>query len=371
MELKPDWAKGYSRVGAAHHGLGNYQEAIQAYQDGSRCSTYRLHVNSTPGLKLDPTNAQLKEGLDVATQEMRGPAGGMFGPDFVTRLAMHPETRPYLSQPDFMGIIAELQANPQAMGKHMHDPRVLKALEVALGLRVATPDEAMADANGHTEEASTAPMEVCLEGCGGVSPTHATMSPTPCTQQAEPTPQPEPTPAAPEPLAPEARADAEARAAAMAAKDKGNAAYKAKDFEAALRHYGEALALFFDVSFLTNRAAVYYEMGDYAQVCFRDWKDCATVVFAHQCALQCLQDCDEAIEKGRELRVDYKLIGRAYTRRGNALVKLGRLEEAVEAYQKALTEHRYAVTMHPVAAVMNLWTACHHYDGCVGRGHHQ
>ena len=55
---------------------------------------------------------------------------------------------------------------------------------------------------------------------------------------------------------------------------------------------------------------------------------------------QCLQDCDEAIEKGRELRADYKLIGRAYTRRGNALAKMGRLEEAVEAYQKALTEHR-------------------------------
>lgn len=82
----------------------------------------------------------------------------MFGADFMTRLAMHPETRPFLSQPDFMAIIAELQANPQSMGKHMSDPRLLKALEVALGLKVATQGEVGVEANGHEEP--PAPMEV-------------------------------------------------------------------------------------------------------------------------------------------------------------------------------------------------------------------
>jgi hypothetical protein len=46
------------------------------------------------------------------------------------------------------------------------------------------------------------------------------------------------------------------------------------------------------------------------------------------------------VERGRELRADYKLIARALTRKGNALAKQGRLEEAVGAYQKSLTEHR-------------------------------
>ncbi len=46
------------------------------------------------------------------------------------------------------------------------------------------------------------------------------------------------------------------------------------------------------------------------------------------------------MERGRELRNDYKLIARALTRKGNALVKMGRLEEAVGVYQKSLTEHR-------------------------------
>ena len=67
------------------------------------------------------------------------------------------------------------------------------------------------------------------------------------------------------------------------------------------------------------RAAVHFEMGDYEA---------------------CIKDCDKAVERGRELRLDYKLIGKALARKGNALVKLDRLEEAVEVYHKALTEHR-------------------------------
>ena len=47
VSLKPDWAKGYSRLGAAYHGLGEYPEAIQAYEDGacrpwSGCGTARV-----------------------------------------------------------------------------------------------------------------------------------------------------------------------------------------------------------------------------------------------------------------------------------------------------------------------------------------
>lgn len=34
--LKPDWAKGYSRLGAAHYGLQDYEEAVKAYESGAR-----------------------------------------------------------------------------------------------------------------------------------------------------------------------------------------------------------------------------------------------------------------------------------------------------------------------------------------------
>lgn len=47
----------------------------------------------------------------------------------------------------------------------------------------------------------------------------------------------------------------------------------------------------------------------------------------------CIKECDEAVERGRELRADYSLVGRALQRKGNALVKLGRLEEVRRSKQ--------------------------------------
>ena len=35
VELKPDWPKGYSRVGAAAYGAGDYDAAIEAYEKGT------------------------------------------------------------------------------------------------------------------------------------------------------------------------------------------------------------------------------------------------------------------------------------------------------------------------------------------------
>ena len=41
----------------------------------------------------------------------------------------------------------------------------------------------------------------------------------------------------------------------------------------------------------------------------------------------CIKDCDDAVTRGRELHTDYSIISRALARKGNALVKLGRLQE--------------------------------------------
>ena len=35
VELKPDWPKGYSRLGAAHSGLKQWDDAVEAYGKGA------------------------------------------------------------------------------------------------------------------------------------------------------------------------------------------------------------------------------------------------------------------------------------------------------------------------------------------------
>ncbi|KAK4389442.1 Hsp70-Hsp90 organizing protein 3 [Sesamum angolense] len=121
----------------------------------------------------------------------------------------------------------------------------------------------------------------------------------------------------------------ERKAKAQKEKEAGNAAYKKKDFETAIQHYSKAIELDDeDISFLTNRAAVYLEMGKYED---------------------CIKDCEKAVERGRELRSDFKMIARALTRKGTALVKMAKsskdYEPAIETFQKALTEHRNPDTL--------------------------
>ena len=70
----------------------------------------------------------------------------------------------------------------------------------------------------------------------------------------------------------------------------GNAAYKKKDFEKALSHYNKAFELDGkNIAFLTNKGAVYFEMGEMDK---------------------CRQVCHKAVEVGRENHVDNKLIAR-------------------------------------------------------------
>jgi stress-induced-phosphoprotein 1 len=60
-------------------------------------------------------------------------------------------------------------------------------------------------------------------------------------------------------------------------------------------------------------------------------------------------DCDKAVERGRELHSDYKMIAKALTRKGTAYVKMAKCSAdydlAIESFNKALTEHRNPDTL--------------------------
>lgn len=232
VALRPDWAKGCSRLGAARLGLGDAAGAVAAYEKG---------------LALEPSNGALKDGLAHARQARRpapasgaGAIGKVFqGPELWSRMAADPTTRPYLDQPDFMRMLRDVQRNPSSLNNYLSDPRMVQVLSLMLNLRLPNND---------------APPR---------PPAQSTPPPPPQQQQHQPEtkarePEPEPEPME---VTEEEKERKERKAAAQEEKEAGNAAYK-KDFETAIQHYTKAMELDDeDVSYLTNRAAVYLEMG--------------------------------------------------------------------------------------------------------------
>uniref|UniRef100_A0A166FCU7 STI1 domain-containing protein n=1 Tax=Daucus carota subsp. sativus TaxID=79200 RepID=A0A166FCU7_DAUCS len=309
VEIKPDWAKGYSRLGSAHLGLHNYVEAIEAYKKG---------------LELDPNNEALKSGLSDAETRVRtrpgfgnptrpgaSPFGDAFGPEMWAKLTADPTTRAFLQQPDFVNMMKELQKNPSNLNLYLKDPRVMQALGVLLNIKLSTrgsDDKGVEMYDVSSERKRPAEEEP-------VNVKEKKREAEPMQEEVE--------------VSEEEREKKERKEKARKAKEEGNVAYKKKDFETAIRCYSEAIELDDeDISFVTNRAAVYLEMGKFEE---------------------CIKDCDTAVERGRELRSDFKMVAKALTRKGTALVKMAKCskdyEPAIETFQKALTEHRNPDTL--------------------------
>ncbi|KAL0643729.1 hypothetical protein Bca4012_042019 [Brassica carinata] len=284
VELKPDWAKGYSRLGAAHVGLNQFGEAADAY---------------SKGLEIDPSNEALKSGLADASSRSRAaapqnnPFGGAFkGPEMWAKLSADPSTRGFLKQPDFVNMMQEIQRSPSNLNLYLKDQRVMQSLGVLLNVQIRTQAGDEAEAMEEDEMVVNEP-EIAKK---------------------------------PEP---EVAEEKERKEKALKEKEMGNAAYKKKDFETAIKHYSTAMEIDDeDISYITNRAAVHLEMGNYDE---------------------CIKDCDKAVERGRELRSDYKMVAKALTRKGTALGKMAKVskdyEPVIETYQKALTEHRNPDTL--------------------------
>ncbi|KAJ0716369.1 putative Heat shock chaperonin-binding, tetratricopeptide-like helical domain superfamily [Helianthus annuus] len=299
----------YSNRSAAHASLNQYSDAL----------------SDAKGLEVDPNNETLKSGLADAesaqsasyrsreARESRAPMnnlfGDAFGPDMWAKLTADPATRLYMQQPDFVNKMKELQRNPSGLNLYLQDQRVMQALTVLLNVKM--------QANGSGPSGDDMEMP-------GSPPRPADEVVREKEAVKEPEPEPEPME-----VSGEEREVKERKARAQKEKEAGNAAYKKKDFETAIACYTKAVELDDgDISFLTNRAAVYLEMGKYDE---------------------CIKDCEKAVERGRELRSDYKMVARALTRKGTALVKMAKTskdyEPAIETFQKALTEHRNPDTL--------------------------
>ncbi|KAI9830546.1 MAG: hypothetical protein M1819_005504 [Sarea resinae] len=301
-EIKPDWAKGWGRKGAALHGQGDLLGSHDAYE---------------AALKLDPNNAQAKSGLaavkraiDAEAREdgIGGDASGGLGnlfndPQLIQKLANNPKTSQLLKDPEFMGKLQRLKQNPNSIGDEMRDPRFLQVMSVLLGIdmQFGQPgQEGAPSATEATEHEEDVPM-----------PDAAKSKPEPAKA---PSPEPEP-----EPEDEEALAKKQAKENADAEKKLGTAEYKKRNFDAAIEHYSKAWDLYKDITYLNNLGAAKFEKGDYQGA---------------------IEACTKAVEEGREIHADFTLIAKAFGRIGSAYEKMGDLANAIEYFQRSLTEHR-------------------------------
>ncbi|KAF9870224.1 hypothetical protein CkaCkLH20_12310 [Colletotrichum karsti] len=295
-EIKPDWPKGWGRKGTAYYGLGDLLAANDAYEEG---------------LKVDPNNAGLKKDLAAVQKAMKAEAGGDAGdpglglgnmfndPQLLQKLAANPKTSSFLSDPSFMARLQQMKENPKGSPDLFSDPRMLQVLGVLMGvdMQMGMPDD-MPGASKDTEMPD------------------APAQPKPAAPKKAPTPEPAPEP---EPEDEEAIEKRKAKEAADKEKALGTENYKKRNFDEAIAHYSKAWELHKDITYLNNLGAAYFEKGDYEK---------------------CIEACNKAVEEGRAIYADFKMVAKSYARIGSAYEKQGNLEAAIENYKKSLTEHR-------------------------------
>lgn len=210
--------------------------------------------------------AEAKEdGLDA---DPSGGLGNMFNdPGMFQKLATNPKTSAFLSDPQFMAKLKRLQQNPKDIGEEMRDPRFLTVMGVLLGI-----DMQFGEPPG---------------GSGGPGPRETEEDvpmPDARPSSSKPAPQPEPEPEDEENLARK-----QAKEEADAEKKLGTEKYKKREFDAAIEHYSKAWDTYKDITYLTNMSAAQFEKGDYQAS---------------------IDTCNKAIEEGREVLTDFKIIAK-------------------------------------------------------------
>lgn len=220
--------------------------------------------------------------------------GQMFNdPNLVQKLAANPKTAPFIADPAFMAKLQAMKQNPANAQDLFSDPRMIQVLGVLMGVDMEMRD---------SDPTQDTPM-----------------------QDAPPPSKPEPAGKAPAPAAAPEELDEEAlekkrkKAEADAEKALGTENYKKRNFDEAIAHYTKAWEMFKDITYLNNLGAAYFEKGDLDK---------------------CIEACTRAIEEGREIYADFKLIAKSYARIGSAYEKKGDLAQAVDNYNRSLTEHR-------------------------------
>ncbi|KAJ7781665.1 activator of Hsp70 and Hsp90 chaperone [Mycena metata] len=295
--VNPTWSKGFARKGAALHGARRYDEAIAAYEEG-------LKIEDSPALRKGLKEVQDAKATN-SQEELTGFAKMFADPNLFGKLAANQRTQKHLADPSFVQKLNMIQKNPQLADAAMQDPRMIDVIGALMGI----------DMQGFSRPEGSEELPPGVS----TSPPPASSPPPPAASSSKPPPQFTPPPAEDVEMEVDDE-DAQAKKEAEAAKKAGSEAYKKRDFTEAATQFSKAWDVWpKDITYLTNLGAVYFEQGDYDKA---------------------IETCEKAVEEGRSMRADYKLVAKAYGRIGSAFQKKDDLVSAIKYFQKSLTEHR-------------------------------
>lgn len=192
-------------------------------------------------------------------------------PQLIQKLGANPKTASLLADQEFMQKLQNIKQNPNSIGMEMRDPRFLQVMSVLLGIDMSfgQPPEGAQDASKPTEAEEDVPMPDARPA-----------------QEPKKAPEPEPEP---EQEDEDAKAKKELKAKADEEKALGTQAYKKREFDQAIEHYTKAWETYQDITYLTNLGAAKFEKGDYDGA---------------------IEACQKAVEHGREVLADFKLIAK-------------------------------------------------------------
>lgn len=297
IEINPKWAKGYQRKGLAEYYLDNISDAVDTYKKG---------------LEIEPTNAQLKEALANAENQLKGDEGNMGGFDInamlknpqalqmMMKLMSNPETKGLFEDPSFMQTLPALMSNPAALAAlAQKDPRIKKVIEVINA--PASPNEP--DFASMFAGAGAGPAGAGFPGSKSSS------------KMEEEAPQKKPEPKEEK----KAEKPKEAISPAEEWKTKGNDEYSKKNFEKAIEYYDEAIKINpTEVLYYSNKAAAFIELGQLDK------------------ALECVNVGLTFVEDGTVK--DYVKKAKIFARKGSILAKQEKFDESIASYEKSLLE---------------------------------
>ncbi|CAD7935112.1 unnamed protein product [Amoebophrya sp. A120] len=298
VELKPDWAKGYTRKGLAEYFLKKYDEAEATY---------------AAGLKLAPEDKGLLEGLEKVKSAKANAAGAGDGGNPMAGLDMNalmqamqrnPKIGTYLQDKELMSkfkMLLQAQQNPQLLqamsGELMKDQRLLELFMAMQGMDMPEQKEPFAPEERKPAAAAAA----------------AAKKPKVEEKKDERTPE---------------------QKEADAFKDEGNKLYKAKQFDEAIAQYDKALESLEDLTYYNNKAAVLLEQ--------KKFEECETL-------LKSVLERRYDINSANPGTASFEKVGKVLNRLAVCHAKQKKFDTAIEYYEKSLAEDNNRTTRAALA----------------------